>query len=339
MPESAHAALSEETRAITRLPPLPAKAEYDAAAELAQLEPIVAQLTACLRSIEKTEESVEDLCDSVTVLAIAVVVLSYRVRAVGPHGSSERAEHCEKIIAAIQPANEAIVDLAVAGALPTWPAPMASAVYACTFAPIMGSHNSMPMPYGLGRLFGPKQNIDDEQVVTVAIPGAIAAMEDEAQHPVVRDFAMTLIAMGFGFAYTSSERLRQVFIDTDILKRFIATLPEGRPRIADGEDWDATNPIIVLFWDWPVTIANASRGGDSTMSRTSRARVWTLGWSRWPSLACKISNGWPMSPRWSRFSGASSTCWNGRRSWMVERRWCWPRQRAAAWTLSSYRQR
>ena len=52
------------------------------------------------------EDSAEALSETVTTLAIAAVVLGFRARAAGPHGSDERAELCEKLIATLQPAND-----------------------------------------------------------------------------------------------------------------------------------------------------------------------------------------------------------------------------------------
>jgi len=93
--------------------------------------------------LSQTEEA-----ELLTTLPSAIVVLALRIRAAGPHGSSERAEACEKFLAALQPANDAAADLFVAGAHQDWPVEVSSALWGMITVPILAVHNSMPMPYG-----------------------------------------------------------------------------------------------------------------------------------------------------------------------------------------------
>ena len=253
MPDGHDLAMAQ---AVVQLPPLPLPPaeEYDAESELALLHDVVEALVPALRQVERGErDPVADVA-LLTALPVAGVVLSLRARALGPHGSSARAEQMEKIIAVLQPANEALIDLFCIGAPSSWEAaaaPVTGALLNLLFTPIMCVHNTMPMPYGLGRLWAPKQGVDAERVMSVTLPALLATFEDSAQHPVVRQGAMLAIGYACDLQTHLVALTRQIMVTSDTTVRCVAGLsPPHHPDIQITEQpWDPTATIFALFWD------------------------------------------------------------------------------------------
>ena len=77
---------------------------------------------------------------------------------------------------------------------------------------------------------------------------------------------MLLPAMGFSITNSDDpDVLRKVFIESDMLDRYMAVLLEDEPGIVEAR-WDPASHLFIIFWDWPITIANVARNlGDNRL--------------------------------------------------------------------------